>query len=148
MSWRLDNRRRLILLALAVAGDLVEAVRAAREQGDRGGIDRFVNVPATVAQIVVLDGLGDSAGGVGLDSTNQLFDQYNKAIELAPKYGAAYHIRATLFTKMGQTDQATEDIQMVTQLTQQNIESFANENNVWRSNHMQVESIMETELNR
>jgi hypothetical protein len=49
---------------------------------------------------------------------------------------------------MGQTDQATEDIQMVTQLTQQNIESFANENNVWRSNHMQVETIMETELNR
>ena len=79
---------------------------------------------------------------------NGALQDFNKAIELAPEYGAAYHSRATLFTKMGQTDQATEDIQMVTQLTQQNIESFANENNVWRSNHMQVETIMETELNR
>jgi hypothetical protein len=49
---------------------------------------------------------------------------------------------------MGKEDAATEDIETVTHLTNYNIESFANENNVWRSRHLEVESIMETELDR
>ena len=75
-------------------------------------------------------------------------EDFNRAIDLKPDYGAAYHSRATLHTKLGQTDDAAEDIRMVTHLTQQNIETFANENNVWRSQHMNLESILETEMNR
>jgi Tfp pilus assembly protein PilF len=82
---------------------------------------------------------GDDQGAIG---------DFTKAIELSPEYGAAYHSRATLYTKLGEMDLATEDIQMVTHLTQRNIESYANENNVWRSNQMHVEAMMETELNR
>ncbi len=75
-------------------------------------------------------------------------DDFTRAIDLSPEYGAAYHSRATLHTKMGHEDLDAEDIMMVTHLTQANIESFANENNVWRSQHMRVENMMESELNR
>jgi tetratricopeptide (TPR) repeat protein len=68
-------------------------------------------------------------------------DDFNKALELNPEYGAVYYSRANLHNKMGQTDLATDDIQMVTQLSEVNIESFANENNVWRSQHLRLESM-------
>jgi len=73
---------------------------------------------------------------------------FTKAIDIDPDYGAAYYSRATLLTKMGQEDPATEDMKMVTQLSNINIESFANENNIWRSRQLQVESALETELHR
>ena len=75
-------------------------------------------------------------------------DDFNRAIELNPEYGAAYFSRATLHTKLGQTDDATNDIQMVAHLTNRNIEEFANENNVWRSQHLRLESMVESEMNR
>jgi Tfp pilus assembly protein PilF len=106
--------------------------------------DRALEVDADYYRAYHLRGLTREMEG---DDDGALND-FNRAIELAPEYGAAYHSRATLYTKLGKTDEAAEDIQMVTHLTQRNIESFANENNVWRSNHMQVEAIMETELNR
>jgi hypothetical protein len=34
---------------------------------------------------------------------------------------------------------ATEDIEMVTHLTNVNIETFARENNIWRSQHLKLE---------
>jgi hypothetical protein len=49
---------------------------------------------------------------------------------------------------MGQEDSATEDMKMVTHLTSLNLETFANENNVWRSRHMQMENVFESDLNR
>jgi hypothetical protein len=49
---------------------------------------------------------------------------------------------------MGQEDPAAEDMKMVAQLSNLNIESFANENNVWRSRQLQVESALESELQR
>jgi len=70
------------------------------------------------------------------------------AIEIDPEYGAAYYSRATLLTKMGREDPAAEDMKMVTQLSNANIESFANENNVWRSRQLQVEDALESELHR
>ena len=65
----------------------------------------------------------------------------SKAIELNPEYGAAYYSRANLHSKMGNTDLATEDIEMMTHMTEVNIETFANENNIWRSRHLNLESI-------
>lgn len=73
---------------------------------------------------------------------------FTKAIEIDPEYGAAYYSRATLLAKMGQEDPAAEDLKMVTHLSNLNIESFANENNVWRSRQLQVESALESELHR
>jgi tetratricopeptide (TPR) repeat protein len=73
---------------------------------------------------------------------------FNRAIELDPEYGAAYFSRATLHTKTGQEDQALEDMQMVAHLTDRNIAEFANDNNVWRSQHLRVEAALESELNR
>ncbi len=71
---------------------------------------------------------------------------FNQALELNPDYGTAYYSRANLHNKMGHPDLATEDIQMVTQLSEVNIESFANENNVWRSQHLRLESVYNDDL--
>jgi tetratricopeptide (TPR) repeat protein len=68
-------------------------------------------------------------------------DDFNKALELNPEYGAVYYSRANLHNKMGQTELAIDDIQMVTHFSEVNIESFANENNVWRSQHLRLESM-------
>lgn len=72
----------------------------------------------------------------------------NKAIELDPEYGAAYYSRAALNTRKGDTDAAAEDISMATHLSNLNIERFSNENNVWRSQQIRVEELMETEVQR
>ena len=79
------------------------------------------------------------------DHQNALKD-FNVSIEQNPAYGAAYYSRATLHTKMGNTDQAAADMQMVTHLSEVNIETFANENNVWRSQHLRVESAYNDDL--
>lgn len=81
------------------------------------------------------------------DDESSLAD-LDRAIELNPQYGAAYYSRATVLTKMGRTDDAARDMEMVAHLSNRNIEEFANENNVWRSNHLQVESALETEIDR
>jgi hypothetical protein len=63
-------------------------------------------------------------------------------------FEAAYYSRATLLTKMDQEDLAAEDMQMVTHLTNLNLENFANQNNVWRSRQLQMEETLENELQR
>lgn len=78
----------------------------------------------------------------------QALGDFDSAIEQEPQYGAAYLSRAHLLAKMGRVDEAVEDRKMVVHLTQRNIETFANDHNVWQTQHMQVESGMETELNR
>jgi tetratricopeptide (TPR) repeat protein len=75
-------------------------------------------------------------------------EDIDRAVDLNPEYGAAYYSRATLLTQMGREDAATEDIQMVTHLTNRNMEAFAAENNVWRSQQMRLEGMLETELER
>lgn len=72
----------------------------------------------------------------------------SKAIDLDPEYGAAFYSRATLLTKLKREDEAVDDIQMVQFLTNRNIETFANENNVWRSQQLKLESTLESELER
>jgi tetratricopeptide (TPR) repeat protein len=66
---------------------------------------------------------------------------FNRALELKSDYGAVYYSRAGLNDKMGHTEQATEDIRMVTHLTEVNIETFTNANNVWRSQQLQLKAI-------
>ena len=73
---------------------------------------------------------------------------FNRAIDIDSEYGAAFYSRASLLTKMGQEELALEDMQMVNHLSNLNIESFANENNVWRSRQLQLEEVMESEMHR
>jgi tetratricopeptide (TPR) repeat protein len=81
------------------------------------------------------------------DYENALAD-ISKAIDIDPEYGAAFYSRATLLTKLKREDEAVDDIQMVQFLTNKNIETYANENNVWRSQQIKLESTLETELDR
>ena len=81
-------------------------------------------------------------------SNDEALRDFDQAIQIDPEYGAAYYSRASLRSKLGQEDLAAEDMKMVAHLTNLNIESFANENNVWRSRQLQMEDIFETELPR
>ena len=72
---------------------------------------------------------------------DQALEDFGQALKLNPGYGTAYYSRANLHHKMGHPDLASEDIQMVTHLSEVNIESFANENNVWRTQHLRLESL-------
>ena len=64
----------------------------------------------------------------------------DKAIELNPEYGAAFLSRANLRSDMGYVEEAAEDMEMAARLTEKNIQTFADENNVWRSRHLRLES--------
>ena len=67
---------------------------------------------------------------------------------LAPDFLPAASALSRVYTSMGREDDATEDMKMVTHLTNLNIENFANDNNIWRSRQLQVEEMLETEVNR
>lgn len=136
---REDKTHKLALVSRGAA-----FMRTGNHQTALEDFDRAIAIDPQYARAYHLRGL---AREVKNDDHGAL-DDFNRAIELAPDYGVAYHSRATLLTKLGQTERATADIQMLTHLTQRNIETFANENNVWRSQHMHLESIMENELNR
>lgn len=136
---RADKSHKLALVSRGAA-----FMRTGETRTAIADFDRALEVDDGYYRAHHLRGLAREMDG---DDQGALAD-FNRAIEMAPEYAVAYHSRATLFTKLGKTDEAAEDIQMVTHLTQQNIESFANENNVWRSHHMQVEAMMGTELNR
>ena len=105
---------------------------------------RALEIDPNYAKAYHLRGLARELAG----EDDEAHKDFTKAIEVDPEYGAAYYSRATLLTKMKQEDAASADMKMVTHLTNMNIESFANENNIWRSRQMQLEDIMETEMNR
>ena len=77
---------------------------------------------------------------------DKALDDFNQALDLKSNYGAVYYSRANLNNKMGRTQQATEDIQMVTHLAEVNIESFSNANNIWRSQHLRLETMSDDDL--
>ena len=97
--------------------------------------DRAIELKPDYARAYHLRGLEfDKAG-----EHERALSDFNKAIELDPEYGAAYYSRASILSKTGRDENARDDIEMVAMLTQKNINSFANENNVWRSRHLQLE---------
>lgn len=105
---------------------------------------RVIDKDANYAKAYHLRGLAREMDG---DNDEALHD-FNKAIDIDAEYGAAYYSRATLFTKMGQNDSAAEDMQTIAHLTNYNIEQYANESNVWRTQHMRVENMLVNEMNR
>jgi tetratricopeptide (TPR) repeat protein len=105
---------------------------------------RTIEIDPNHAKAFHLRGLAREKAG---DDDEALKD-FNTAIDIDPEYGAAYYSRATLLTKMGQENSAANDMKMVAHLTNVNIENFANENNIWRSRHLQMEGILESEMQR
>ncbi len=106
--------------------------------------DRAISVNETYPKVYHLRGLANEM----LGNSDAALGDFNRAIDLDPDYGAAYYSRATLHTKMGNAELAGEDIEMVAHLTNRSIEEFANDNNIWRSHHLEVEDAIETELQR
>lgn len=129
-------------LALAARG--AAHMRSGNHAEALSDFDRALAVDPDYARGYHLRGLAHEVRG---DDEDALAD-FSRAIDLAPEYAAAYNSRATLYAKMGRMEEAHEDMQMMTHFTESNIQSFANENNVWRSHHLKVEDAMETELNR
>ena len=106
--------------------------------------NRALEIDSNHPKAYHLRGLAHEMAG---DDDEALRD-FNRAIEIDSEYGAAFYSRASLLTKMGQEDSALEDMKMVNHLSNLNIESFANENNVWRSRQLQLEEAMESEMHR
>ena len=106
--------------------------------------ERAVKVAPNYARAHHLKGLAHE----GIGDTESALTSFTRAIEVDPHYGAAYYSRATLFTRLGMENSAFEDIQAVTAITATNLEVYANENNVWHTQHMRVEDALETELMR
>lgn len=129
-------------LALLARGTVYLKMGSAKKA--ENDFSRVLEIDADHPRALHLRGLARESKGDDKEALNDL----NKAIEIDPAYGAAYYSRASLLTKMGREDAAAEDMQMIAHLTDANIESFANENNVWRSRHMQLESILESEMQR
>ena len=119
-------------------------LRMERFEEAMADFNRAIELDPSYARAFHLRGLAFEKQG---DKESALED-FDRAIEIDPEYGAAYHSRATLHTLMGNEPLAVEDIAMVQHLTNKNIETFANDNNVWRSQQMRLESMLETELAR
>ena len=101
-----------------------------------------VEMDPTNARAYHLRGLAYEKTG---ENDNALKD-FNRALELKTDYGAVYYSRANLNNKMGHAEKAAEDIRMATHLTEVNIETFSNANNIWRSHHLRLESMYDDDL--
>lgn len=104
--------------------------------------DRLIEMDPDNARAYHLRGLAYEKKG----DLDRALGDFNRSIDHNPEYGAAYFSRATLHNKMGDTEQATADMKMVTHLTEVNIETFANENNIWRSQQLRLEAMYDDDL--
>jgi tetratricopeptide (TPR) repeat protein len=64
----------------------------------------------------------------------------DKAISLNPEYGAAFLSRANVHSELGHTEESDEDMEMAVLLEEKNLQTFADENNIWRSRHLRLEA--------
>jgi Tfp pilus assembly protein PilF len=128
----LDSEFKLAYLSRGSAFLKMDRLKEARRD-----FDRVIEIDPNHSRAYHLRGLVNEK--IGEDES--ALSDFDKAVELDPEYGAAYYSRATLHSKLGHEDLATEDIEMVTHLTNVNAEKFANENNVWRSNHLRLEGM-------
>ena len=127
---------------LAIKSRGAAYLRLGKAQEAIADFDTVVGMDPANARAYHLRGLAYEKTG---DNEKALLD-FNAAIDLKPDYGAVYYSRANLNSKMGHAQQATDDIRMATQLTEVNIETFSNANNVWRSRQLQLESIFNDDL--
>ena len=65
---------------------------------------------------------------------------FDQAIRINGEYGAAYLSRANAHAARGDSEHAEEDLKTATQLGEKNVQEFAADNNIWRSQHLRVEA--------
>jgi tetratricopeptide (TPR) repeat protein len=136
---RLDQNHKLALVSRGSAFLKLEKITDALKD-----FDRAIDIDPQYARAYHLRGVANEKAG----NDESALNDFSKAIDIDPDYGAAYYSRATLLTKLNQEEKALGDIERVHQLTNKNIEIYAHENNVWRSQHLRLEEMMETELDR
>jgi len=129
----LDPGRKLTFVSRGAAYVKLDRMEEALDD-----FNHAINIDPEYARAYHLRGLVEERRG---DDSGALND-FTRAIEIDPDYGAAYHSRAMLHTKMGQEEFAMEDIAFVHHLSNKNIETFANENNLWRSQQLRLESLV------
>ncbi len=121
--------------ALAYVSRGAAYARLERSKDSLKDFDRAIELKPDYARAYHLRGLEFDKKG----EHDRAIADFDKAIELDPEYGAAYYSRAAILSKTGREDRAQEDIEMVTMLTERNLNTYANENNVWRSRHLKLE---------
>jgi len=129
----LDPQRKLTFVSRGAA-----YLRLGRLEEALADFNHAIDIDSDYARAYHLRGLVEERQG---DDGGALND-FTRAIEIDPEYGAAYHSRAALHTKMGEEELAMEDIAFVHHLSNKNIEAFANENNLWRSQQLRLESMV------
>jgi tetratricopeptide (TPR) repeat protein len=127
---------------LALKGRGAAYLKLDKVQEAIADINAVIKIAPENARAFHMRGLAYAKAG----NYDKALGDFNQALELNPDYGTAYYSRANLHHKMGHPDLATEDTRMVTQLSEVNIESVANENNVWRSQHLRLESMYNDDL--
>lgn len=110
----------------------------------KDNFNRAIGIDPKYARAYHMRGLVEEKLGNDADA----LADFDRAIDIDPSYGAAYYSRANLHVKMGNEDLAIDDIAMVRQITNETVEIFANESNLWRSQHLKREAMMETEMRR
>ena len=108
-----------------------------RAEDAKADFGRVIEIDPEYPRAYHLRGLAHESAG----DTSAALNDFNRAIELNPEYGAAYYSRANLHAKLGEEILATEDIKTATTLAEVNIETFANDNNIWRSQHLKLEEM-------
>lgn len=129
---------------LALSGRGTAFLKSAKFQEAVDDFTRVLELDPDFARGYHRRGLAKAAAG---DAMGAIAD-FDRAIELDPEYGAVYYSRATLMAEQGQEEAAATDMKMVAHFTQRNLDSFANANNVWQSDHLRLEDALETELER
>ncbi len=100
---------------------------------------RILEIDADHPKALLLRGLAQEVEG----SNDEALNDFNRAIDIDPEYGTAYLSRATLLSKMGLDTEAAKDMKMAAQLTDMKVESFADNDNIWRSHKLRFEDILE-----
>jgi Tfp pilus assembly protein PilF len=106
--------------------------------------DRTIASHPSYARTYHLRGLVKARQGVN----QAALADFDKAVALDPHYGAAFTSRAIVHQELGHDALATDDMATVAGLTRVNLETYAAQNKVWQTRHLQVEETLESELNR
>lgn len=134
-----DPDHKLALMSRGSAFVKLERFREAKADFDQAVTIDPKYPRAYHLRAVAREGIGDLEGAL---------EDFGSAISIDPEYGAAYYSRAALLAKMKREDLAVDDIEMVQHLTNKNIETFANDNNVWRSQQLRLETMIDSEQPR
>lgn len=97
--------------------------------------DRAIELDPSHARAYHLRGLAHERAG----HPDQALADMNRAIEIDPDYGAAYLSRSAFYGRVGKESEAFEDIQAYTAISEEKLQTFANENNIWQSRQFQLE---------